>query len=107
MARPAIATDVFRAVADPTRRAMLDRLREQELPPLALAADFDLSLPGISQHLRVLREARLVVHRQVGRQRLYRLTPEPLLEVADWISHYTVFWRGRLSALRKHLDENP
>ena len=107
MARPAIAADVFRAVADETRRALLDRLRENEEPVLSLAADFDLSLPAISQHLRVLKEAGLVADRQEGRQRLYRLTPAPLTEIFDWLSHYEVFWRKRLSALRRHLKEKP
>jgi len=87
MPRPAISSDVFRAVADETRRAMLDRLREEELPVLALAEDFDLSLPAISQHLRVLKEAGLVADRQEGRQRMYRLTPRPLTEIFEWVSH--------------------
>jgi len=105
MPRPAISSDVFRAVADETRRAMLDRLREEELPVLALAEDFDLSLPAISQHLRVLKEAGLVADRQEGRQRMYLLTPRPLTEIFEWVSHYEDFWRGRLSALRRHLKE--
>jgi DNA-binding transcriptional ArsR family regulator len=101
------ALDVFRAVADPTRRAMLDRLRLNEEPVLELASDFDMTLPAVSQHLKVLRSAGLVTERRDGRQRFYRLQPEPLREMFDWLSHYEEFWTGRLKRLGKHLRETP
>jgi len=79
---------VFRAVADPTRRAMLDRLRTGELTASDLAEPFDMSQPAVSQHLRVLLDAGLVDAEQVGRQRVYRLNAEPLRGVFEWSSLY-------------------
>ena len=94
---------VFRAVADPTRRALLDSLAKQEESVLNLAASFEISLPAVSQHLRVLQEAALVTRRRDGRKIFYRLNPEPLSEVARWINPYERFWRKRLDALGTHL----
>jgi DNA-binding transcriptional ArsR family regulator len=82
------AVDVFRAVADPTRRAILDRLRSSELSVTDLAGPFDMSQPAVSQHLRILLEAGLVEAEQVGRQRLYRLNAQPLREVFEWSAYY-------------------
>jgi DNA-binding transcriptional ArsR family regulator len=107
MARPGIGGDVFRAIADETRRRLLDRLKDDEEPVSALADEFDISLPAISQHLKVLRGAGLVVERRVGRERLYSLQPEPLHAVVDWLSRYEILWTTSLRKLRKHLDENP
>jgi len=84
----AAATDVFRAVADPTRRAILDRLRSAELSVNDLAGPFNMTQPAISQHLRVLLDAGLVEAEQIGRQRLYRLNAEPLREVFQWSGLY-------------------
>ena len=67
----------------------------------------DLSQPGVSKHLRVLREAGLVVTRAVGKQRLYALRPEPLAEVDQWLEPYRAIWSNRLDALERHLEENP
>ena len=75
MPRARAEADVFRAIADPTRRAMLDRLRAGPAPVNALASDFRQSRPAISKHLRVLREARLVTEQRSGRQRVYELQP--------------------------------
>jgi len=80
--------DVFRAVADPTRRALLDRLRTANLSVTDLVEPFDMSQPAVSQHLRVLRDAGLVDAEQVGRQRVYRLNAKPLREVFEWSSLY-------------------
>jgi DNA-binding transcriptional ArsR family regulator len=82
------SVDVFRAVADPTRRAILDRLRASELSVNDLAGPFDMSQPAISQHLRILLDAGLVEAEQVGRQRLYKLNAQPLREVFQWSSLY-------------------
>lgn len=67
----------------------------------------ELSQPGVSKHLKVLREAGLVVARANGKQRLYALRPEPLAEVAQWLEPYRAFWSGRLDMLEQHLEENP
>jgi len=98
---------IFRAVADSTRRAMLDRLAEGDLPVMALAGSFKMTLPAVSQHLRVLRQAGLVSERRLGRQRIYTLQAQPLREIADWIGYYERFWKTNLKRLRDHLDRNP
>ena len=82
------SVDVFRAVADPTRRAILDRLRSSELSVTDLAGPFDMTQPAVSQHLRILLDAGLVEADQVGRQRLYRLTAQPLCELFQWAALY-------------------
>ena len=97
--------DVFRAIADPTRRALLDRLRAKEMSVAELAAPFRMTQPAISQHLRVLREADLVRPRRVGRQQVYRLNAKPLRHVRDWAAHYERFWERKLGALGKYLNE--
>ncbi|MGC1393110.1 MAG: metalloregulator ArsR/SmtB family transcription factor [Coleofasciculaceae cyanobacterium] len=106
MSRPTASTDIFQAIADPTRRALLDQLREGEQPVKQLAEPFDVSLPAISQHLQILCEVGLVQVRKAGRQRLYRLNPEPLKQVSDWITNYEEFWQEKLDALGKYLEEN-
>ncbi len=107
MSRPAASADIFQAIADPTRRALLDRLRDGEQAVKQLAEPFEMSMPAISQHLQVLCEAGLVEVRKVGRQRLYRLNPEPLKEVSEWMNPYEQFWQEKLDALGKYLEENP
>jgi DNA-binding transcriptional ArsR family regulator len=97
--------DVYRAISDPTRRRILDLLAVKERPVRELMEPFDMSQPAVSQHLKVLREAGLVKERKVGRERQYRLTPGPLKEVASWIGHYDRFWRERIAALERYLDE--
>ena len=104
MHRARAHADVFRAIADPTRRALLDRLRGGGLPVGALAADFRTSRPAISKHLRVLRQARLVREHREGRLRRYELTPGPLTEVHRWIEGYRAFWALNLQGLKRHLE---
>jgi DNA-binding transcriptional ArsR family regulator len=105
MHRVATGTDAFRAIADPTRRAILDRLRRGPAPVNELAAKFLQSRPAISKHLRVLRVAGIVREDRVGRERLYRLQPERLLEVASWIGEYATFWQRSLTNLKRHLEK--
>jgi DNA-binding transcriptional ArsR family regulator len=97
----------FRALADPTRRALIDLLAEGERSVMDLVGRFAVSQPAISQHLGLLREAGLVTERRSGRQRLYRLRGEPLEQVYDWVGHYRRFWDDRLARLGEHLDEPP
>jgi DNA-binding transcriptional ArsR family regulator len=97
--------DVFRAIADPTRRAILDRLRAGPTPVNALAADFRQSRPAVSKHLRVLRQASLVSEERRGRERLYQLEPRPLQQVAGWIEGYRAFWLDSLNQLKRYLEE--
>jgi DNA-binding transcriptional ArsR family regulator len=94
-------------VADPTRRAILDRLRSGEAPVTELASGFAISRPAVSRHLRVLRDARLVRERRGGadgRQRIYSITPAPLGEIASWVQGYADFWPANLGSLRRHLE---
>ena len=106
MGRKSASEDVFRALADPTRRKLLDRLLEGDMPVMDLAASFRMTLPAISQHLKVLRETGLVSETRHGRQRVYTLNATPLEEVVDWLSHYERFWKARLRKLREHLEKN-
>jgi DNA-binding transcriptional ArsR family regulator len=97
--------DVFRAIADPTRRAILDRLRIGPAPVNELAADFEQSRPAISKHLRVLRASRLVSEQRLGRERVYSINPAPLAKAASWLEGYRVFWQRNLDALKRHLED--
>jgi DNA-binding transcriptional ArsR family regulator len=98
--------DVFAAVANASRREVLGLLLDGGPQPVQeLAGHFDMRRPSLSEHLKILKDAGLVVERKAGRQRLYSLRPEPLREVADWLTPYERFWRGRLAVLRDLLDE--
>ena len=97
--------DVFRAVSDPTRRLILDRLAGGDHRTKELTAGFAMSQPAISQHLKVLREAGLVTFDRRGREHWYSLQPERLREVYDWLEHYRRFWDDKLDDLGDILDE--
>lgn len=97
--------DVFQAIAHPARRQLLDALREREQPVRELAARFQVSRPATSQHLRLLLDAGLATERRSGRENFYTLTPEPLVEVSEWLSFYEDFWSERMKALRGTLAE--
>lgn len=94
---------VFRAIADPTRRQILDTLARREESVMELAKDFEISLPAVSQHLKVLKQAGLIRGQREGRQIFYRLNPAPLRVVSRWVHPYERFWRMKLDALQAHL----
>jgi len=94
----------FQALADPTRRAVLDLLRRGSQPAGQIAAVFPVSRPAISRHLRQLRKAKLVVERRQGRHRFYQLNPEPLKEVAAWLEPYRAFWQRNLESLKTFVE---
>jgi DNA-binding transcriptional ArsR family regulator len=94
----------FSALADPTRRAVLDLLRNGEQPAGRIAGLFTVSRPAISKHLRQLRKARLVVEHRSGRHRLYRLNPEPLRAVDSWLEDYRRFWQINLGNLKNFVE---
>ncbi len=102
-----VNSNIFQAIADPTRRTLLDLLSEGARAVKAMQEPFDISQPALSQHLRVLRRAGLVSSRRIGREQWYRLNAEPLTEVSAWIAPYERFWRGRMKALGDHLDRKP
>ena len=98
-------SSVFSAVADPTRRAMMDYLAARPRSAGEIVSHFpNLTQPGVSQHLRVLREAQLVSVTIDAQRRIYSLKPEGLRELQEWISKYQEFWTDRLDSLERHLE---
>jgi DNA-binding transcriptional ArsR family regulator len=97
-------TSTFEVLAEPTRRRILDLLREDERPVGELVDRLKISQPGASKHLRVLREAGLVEVRADAQRRLYRVRPEPLAEIDEWLAPYRRLWAARLDALERHLE---
>jgi DNA-binding transcriptional ArsR family regulator len=98
------AETTFQVLADPTRRAVLDLLRQGTQPAGKIAQAFPVSRPAISKHLRLLRRAHLVQERREGRHRLYRLNPEPLKAVDSWLEQYRVFWQTNLASLKAFVE---
>ena len=96
----------FEAIAEPNRRAILDLLRAGELPAGDLVTATGLSQPGVSKHLKLLREAGLVSVRPDGQRRLYRLEAEQLATLDAWLTPFRAFWADRLDALEKHLEND-
>ena len=94
----------FSALADPTRRAVLDLLRAGTRPAGEIARAFTVSRPAISKHLSILRRAHLVEERREGRNRLYQLNPEPLREVDTWLEQYRQFWTASLNNLKAFVE---
>ena len=101
----AVKHDVFQAIADPTRREVLQILAQKELPISKITEHFSISRTAIVKHLNILSEVNLVQGRKEGREKLYQLQPEPLQEVKEWLSFYEQFWNNRLAIL-KHIVEN-
>jgi len=95
---------VYDVLTDASRRRILDLLRERERSVGELVDDLGLSQPGVSKHLRVLREAGLVRVRVDAQRRWYGLDPAPLAEVDRWLAPYRRYWAARLDALERHLD---
>ena len=98
------AEATFHALADPTRRAVLDLLRTGAQPAGQIAESFTVSRPAISKHLRQLRKARLVVEHRRGRHRFYQLNPTPLKAVDSWLEHYRRFWEMNLTNLKNFVE---
>jgi DNA-binding transcriptional ArsR family regulator len=101
------AVTTYAALAEPSRRKILDLLRGGERTVGDLVARLTLSQPGVSKHLKVLREAGLVEVRPQGKRRWYGLRAQPLAEVDEWLEPYRAYWSDRLDALERHLEENP
>jgi DNA-binding transcriptional ArsR family regulator len=95
----------FAALADPTRRAILDRLTRGEASVNELAAPFRISLPGISKHLKVLERAGLITRGRDAQWRPCRLEGKPLKDVADWVAHYRKFWEESFDRLDEYLRQ--
>lgn len=95
--------EVFRALADPTRRAVFERLAEREMSVSDLTAGFSVSQPAISQHLAALREAGLVEERREGRRAFYRARADGLAPLVAWVERYRTFWPDRVERLKDTL----
>lgn len=98
------STAVLEAIAEPTRRRILDAVRDGECSVGDLVEIVGMHQPGVSRHLKVLRDAGLVEVRREAQRRLYRLRPEPLKELDDWLEPYRAEWAHRLDALERHLE---
>ena len=98
------AEATFSALADPTRRAVLDLLRRGRQPAGQIALAFPVSRPAISKHLRLLRRAHLVNEQREGRHRFYHLNPEPLKAVDSWLDQYRSFWNTSLANLKAFVE---
>jgi len=94
---------IFCALADPTRRAILERLTQGEASGTELARPFSISVPAISKHLRVLKNADLILHRKDGRTHRFRLAASPMREAATWLEHYRHFWEAQFDSLDTYL----
>jgi DNA-binding transcriptional ArsR family regulator len=95
------------ALAEPTRVRILDLLCERERSVGEIVDAFDLSQPAVSQHLKVLRDADLVVARVDAQRRVYRINPAPFRELDGWLARYRKFWNEELDSLERHLDAHP
>ncbi|PUA38397.1 transcriptional regulator [Paenibacillus elgii] len=104
MSAPSRKTDVFQAIADPTRRQLLSMLGERELPVTVISGHFPMSRTAVSKHLRILADAGLVKERKIGRETRYRLEPEPLLELKRWLAYYERYWDNKLLALQRFVE---
>lgn len=100
-----IRRDVFQAIADPTRRAILGMVALQAMTPGAIAENFDSTRQTISKHIQILTECELLRQTQSGREIYYHFNPNKMKEVADWLEPYRKMWEGRLSAIDDLLNE--
>jgi DNA-binding transcriptional ArsR family regulator len=96
---------MFELLAEPTRRRILDRLLDRPRTVGDLVAELEVSQPSVSKHLRVLRDAGVVIARKDAQRRVYELRPEALAGVIAWVEPYRALWAGRLDALERHLDD--
>lgn len=106
-ARDTSLTAIYSAVADPTRREMMELLGTRELSITALARHFPVSRVAISKHLTVLAQAGLVEERKIGREHRYQLNPAPLRQAQEWLAHYEQFWQEKLMTLKAQVEEHP
>ena len=97
--------DVFQAIADPTRRAIINMVSQQSLNLNAVAENFDISRPAISKHIKILTECGLIVIKQQGRERFCEAKLNKLNEVSDWVEQYRKFWNTKLDSLEKYLED--
>ncbi|CAH1059610.1 ArsR/SmtB family transcription factor [Paenibacillus pseudetheri] len=96
--------DVFQAIADPTRRSLLKLLANKEMSIASISECYPISRTAVSKHLQVLSDAQLVSSQKVGRETRYKLQPEPLLELQDWLAFFEQYWANKLLALKEYVE---
>jgi len=106
LAAPALKHDVFQAIADPTRRRMLTLLADKEMPIAAISECFPITRTAVNKHLHVLSDAGLVSSKKVGRETRYRLQPEPLVEIKQWLNFFEQYWDEKLFALKMFVESD-
>jgi DNA-binding transcriptional ArsR family regulator len=106
MQQPDRGQAVFRALADPTRRAIIEMLAVGPKPIGDIAGEFDITRPAVAKHLAVLREGGLITVEKKGRERINRLNPGPLKTAVDWLNHFDQFWDLRLAKLKKVVEKD-
>lgn len=97
--------DVFQAIADPTRRQIINLIAQQSMNLNAIADNFDVTRPAISNHIRILHECGIITISQIGRERYCKIQPENLREVSDWISQFRQLWEMKLDSFEEYLDK--
>ncbi|SDH47412.1 ArsR/SmtB family transcription factor [Alteribacillus bidgolensis] len=98
--------DIFQAIADPSRRKMLTLLAEREMPVTKLSQHFPMSRTAVSKHLRILSDAKLVSIEKSGREKRYKLQPNSLIELKEWLSFFEQFWDNKLVMLKHYVENN-
>jgi DNA-binding transcriptional ArsR family regulator len=97
--------DVFQAIADPTRRQIINLIAQQSMNLNAIADNFEITRPAISNHIRILHECGIISISQVGRERYCKIQPENLREVSDWIGQFRQLWEMKLDSFEEYLDK--
>src|SRR5688572_21462846 len=98
--------DVFQAIADPTRREIINMLAKESLNLNAIADNFDISRPAVSKHIKILTQCGLLIIRQEGRERYCEANFKSLNQVSDWVDQFRILWTSKLDALDKYLDKD-
>lgn len=106
MAEPIRKHDVFQAIADRTRRRMLKMLADEEMSITAITDQFPITRTAVNKHLHILTDAGLVTSHKVGRETRYKLNPEPLHTLKEWLSYYERYWDDRLLALQRYVEND-
>ena len=97
---------IFRALADPTRRAILSMLSEGERPIADIASEFQMTRPAVAKHLKILKEGDLIKITEAGRERIHSLNPTPLKTASDWLSFFDQFWDDKLTQLKTQVEKS-
>ncbi|OCA84961.1 ArsR/SmtB family transcription factor [Pseudobacillus wudalianchiensis] len=106
MAKQALKHDIFQAIADPTRRRLLTLLANEEMSIASIAGCFPITRTAVNKHLHVLLDAGLVSSKKLGRETRYKLQPEPLLEIKQWLAFFESYWDKKLFALKEFVESD-